>query len=1091
MSENQKYIEENLYRFKVRFVKKRLVEGLIVFVTTIILVYLAISGLEAVGRFNSWIRALLLLGFLSTGFMLLFIRVGRPLLQLLKAEYAIENEEAARTIGDHFPGLSDKLLNYIQLSSSSFSSNALASASLDQRAGEMQAFSFDDAINFEKERKRIYRWVLPLIVLLGSILLFFPRSFVGSTERIINFSKPYVPEAPFQFNLEESLLAFRNEDFVLKTSLTGEAVPDEAWFVADGKRIKMTSAGFGNFELAFPNIETSKNFKIEAAGYKSRTSMIKVVDRPSLTRFGIELNYPAHINKRSESFENMGNLVIPEGTEVNWTIDSRFTDEVHLSFTDDTITLYPENKKFIHSRQVLADIGYKIELKNEFGRQEGSILYDIKVVKDDYPEIDVQMAADSSLFSYVVFAGRISDDHGLSSLRLYYTKNGDAEKRVNVAIDRSSKSQSVFYQWSLDSLKITAGDQLDFYLKVTDNDAVNNYKSVKSKLFRFNVPDKEEQKLMLDESRNSTKEQISDAADEAKELKENIDDLVEQLRGKKELSWQEKQMLENLVEQKQELEKQIEELQQENQMLNEQQQQLEDPSEEMMQKQEQLQDLLDELLDEETRELYEQLQEMLEKYENNEAVQEMLQKIQNKELNLEQELERALEFFKEVQFEQKLDEATQELEQIIEEQEELTEKTEQESQPSDSLASDQGKLNEKFKDFQEQLRDAKEMNQDLKRPNSMEDTSGEEQEVNENQNSSKENLQNNERNKSKQSQQNATQKMKEIGKKLENMQTSMQMQQMQEDLGDLQAILNNLIELSFDQENLMKDFKTVKPSDPSFITLSQEQLALKDDSKIINDSLLALSSRVMAIASFVTRELNEMNKNMDASIEAIRERKRSEASVNQQLTMTSANNLALMLDNVMQQMQENMSMSMGKGQQQGEQQLPGLSEMQQKLNEQIRELSQSGKSGRELSEELAKLAAEQEKIRKALEEAEEKYGNEPGQTENLRRQMERSELDLVNKNLSRQLLRRQEQIMTRMLEAEKSMRERELDSKREAKSATQYDKMLPKAFEDYMKQREKEIELLKTVPPRLVPFFKIEVGEYFDRIKQTENNTNN
>jgi septal ring factor EnvC (AmiA/AmiB activator) len=230
---------------------------------------------------------------------------------------------------------------------------------------------------------------------------------------------------------------------------------------------------------------------------------------------------------------------------------------------------------------------------------------------------------------------------------------------------------------------------------------------------------------------------------------------------------------------------------------------------------------------------------------------------------------------------------------------------------------------------------------------------------------------------------------------------------------------------------------------------------------------------------------------MDASLESIRERKKSEATVNQQLTMTSANNLALLLDNTMQQMQESMAMSMGQGQQQDEQQVPGLSEMQQKLNEQIRELSESGKSGRELSEELAKLAAEQEKIRRALEEAEEKFGSEPGQTENLRRQMERSELDLVNKKLGQQLLRRQQQIMTRMLEAEKSMRERELDSQREAKSAAQYDKMLPRAFEDYLKQREKEIELLKTVPPKLVPFFKLEVGEYFDRIKQSNSSLNN
>jgi len=408
------------------------------------------------------------------------------------------------------------------------------------------------------------------------------------------------------------------------------------------------------------------------------------------------------------------------------------------------------------------------------------------------------------------------------------------------------------------------------------------------------------------------------------------------------------------------------------------------------------------------------------------------------------------------------------------------------------LAEDQGKLNENFKNFQEKLDDAKELNQELKRPNSMEDTSGEEKEVIEEQKDAKENLENSNRNKSKQSQKSATEKMKQIAKKMENMQSSMQMQQMQEDLGDLQLILSNLIELSFDQEKLMAEFKGVNQSDPSFITLSQEQLTLKEDSKIINDSLLALSARVMAISSFVTRELNEMNQNMDASIEAIRERKKTDASVSQQLTMTSVNNLALMLDNVMRQMQESMANSMGKGDKNdGEQQMPGLSEMQKQLNQQIRELSQSGKSGRELSEELAKLAAEQERIRKALEEADKKYGGEQGEMDKLMQQMEDTEMDLVNKNLNRQMQQRQQQILTRMLEAEKAMRERELDSKREAKSATQYEKMLPKAFEDYVKQREKEIELLKTVPARLVPFFKIEVSQYFERLKKQSDSTNN
>jgi hypothetical protein len=134
-----------------------------------------------------------------------------------------------------------------------------------------------------------------------------------------------------------------------------------------------------------------------------------------------------------------------------------------------------------------------------------------------------------------------------------------------------------------------------------------------------------------------------------------------------------------------------------------------------------------------------------------------------------------------------------------------------------------------------------------------------------------------------------------------------------------------------------------------------------------------------------------------------------------------------------------------------------------------------------LSEELAKLAAEQERIRKALQEMEEKMqdGKIPG---DLNGKMEQSETELVNKQLTDQLIKRQQEILTRLLESEKSMREQEMDDERKGETAKDYDKEIPKAFEEYLRLKEKEVELLKTVPPRLYPYYKKEVGEYFKRM---------
>ena len=126
-----------------------------------------------------------------------------------------------------------------------------------------------------------------------------------------------------------------------------------------------------------------------------------------------------------------------------------------------------------------------------------------------------------------------------------------------------------------------------------------------------------------------------------------------------------------------------------------------------------------------------------------------------------------------------------------------------------------------------------------------------------------------------------------------------------------------------------------------------------------------------------------------------------------------------MLNDHYQQMMEMMSKP-GKGKGSKKNQKPSLSEMQQSLNKQIEEIRKSGKSGRELSEELGKLAAEQERIRKALQNLQNKMEQEGGQKSggDIPGKMEQTELDLVNKNITEQTIRRQKEILNRMLEAE-------------------------------------------------------------------------
>ena len=222
---------------------------------------------------------------------------------MFRSEASVSDEDAATEIGNYFPNLGDKLLNYIQLSSKPFADNSLAKASLMQRAGDMNNLAFSEAVTFSNEKRNFLKYILPLILLLFALIAVFPVGFIGSGERIINFNKAYIPQAPFSFELPNKLVAFRNENYNLQVLLTGEALPQDAYFVANGKKIRMATAGIGSFEMIFPNITSSKTFTIEAASYNSKEYLLEVVDRPSLSHFSVRLHYPPYLRLPDETIQ--------------------------------------------------------------------------------------------------------------------------------------------------------------------------------------------------------------------------------------------------------------------------------------------------------------------------------------------------------------------------------------------------------------------------------------------------------------------------------------------------------------------------------------------------------------------------------------------------------------------------------------------------------------------------------------------------------------------------------------------------------------------------------------------------------------------
>ncbi len=215
--------------------------------------------------------------------------------------------------------------------------------------------------------------------------------------------------------------------------------------------------------------------------------------------------------------------------------------------------------------------------------------------------------------------------------------------------------------------------------------------------------------------------------------------------------------------------------------------------------------------------------------------------------------------------------------------------------------------------------------------------------------------------------------------------------------------------------------------------------------------------------------------------------------------MTSTNNLALLLSEILEQMQKELEMPPSKcnkpkncNKPNPNCKKPSMSELkkaQKKLNEKMKKGKDSKKGkekkkGEKQSKELMELAREQEQIRKQLMELRDEIGDngEKGKIDKILEDMEENERDIINNRITQETINRQAEILTRLLNAENAEREQEKDNKRKATEWEFEPDNTTEEYLEYKKLKKEQEELLKTTPIQLTPFYKEKVNNYFNTI---------
>lgn len=336
---------------------------------------------------------------------------------------------------------------------------------------------------------------------------------------------------------------------------------------------------------------------------------------------------------------------------------------------------------------------------------------------------------------------------------------------------------------------------------------------------------------------------------------------------------------------------------------------------------------------------------------------------------------------------------------------------------------------------------------------------------------------------------NFKQKMQAVKKK-------MQENGRREVMNRMKKSMKDLLDLSKRQEELKNRTEATAPNSQQFRDLAQQQAQLKEQMENLTNQMMSLGQKTFAVTPEMGKELGNAMQQMENAGNSLEQRDGNSASQQEGGAMGSMNNAAKMMGQALGQMQgqkdgdgSGMGMGMGSmqqrlqqmaaqqqminqamgqqgqgqqqgdGQQQGQGQKNGKGQGEQEGEDGEQRNGKNGKQGRDGKDgtngeggegtsdaqgkdgrNMGRLTRQQEEVRKSLDELNKEARESGGTRKNVLGDLERTakEIDQVlsemrNGTITPETMQRQERILSRLLDAARSQRERDFDKKRESR----------------------------------------------------------
>lgn len=1029
-----------------------------------------IATLEGFRYFAAPVRLSILRFF--TGFLLIFCLAPVVLAFLVRTNRtaSFSNQKLARMLGKHFPALGDRLLNGLQLVEMSRQADAgfsreLADHSVKTVAKEIGAYRFEEIIPRQKLHSSLVQLGVVLAILAG-IAGFNADYYRRSVERLLHPRQSFTIPEPFHIRSLTGSVNVFGGDTVQVAFLCSGNYPEQLTFLADHgdyiteKDIAPDDSGRLTLNLgAVRNTIIYEAFAENRSIFKpwrrisSGSDTIEVTDRPEILAVAICIDPPEYTGLPTEIQEsNNLELMILPGTrlEISATANKPLRSARLRLKSGLPLDLHISGNIARGDLRITAADEFRFLLMDENGvRNLDPMNYIIRIIPDSYPicrlispDADIELTEAMEIPVGI----RIGDDYGFSKVLIRYRiiKNYTPEQIPVDSVefplrDRKLTLQELYYNWSVKDMRLSPEDVIEFQVIAYDNDPINGPKSAKSRTLRARFPSLNDLFSGLYEQQDDIMEQGAELQRELENAEQALEQISLELLKNPDLDWEQKQQLskeiqrtekaaEKLSEMAEQLDKMVKESR-ENNLFDE----------ETLEKYTQLQQSFQEIMTPELRAAIEKLQQALEKMDR-EEVRNALKQFRTDREQFSEEIDRMLRLLERVKIEQSVDEIVRRLEDLVNRQENISRDIEQTDD------SEKTKMNQLAQEEQTVERDTDILFDVMERTSrDMQDfplmpyrelaahkQDFENSDVKSQMNQTREALQHSDKNHADKHSQAAQKRLQEFLEKMQQFQSDFNSGQMEQLMSDFREVIYKTMQVSQSQETISQLIKSTPRQSEQLMDVAVRQQHIRQNlSTVIND-LIELSNKTFGLSSNAGKGFGQAAAGMNEAIRLMEERNTHAAASAANSAVAALNHAALNLINSMEKLQQSGSAS---GFEQYLEQLKKMAGQQQGINDETQLLGMSGGEGRQQA--LQRLAARQQQLRKSLEDLQKEIsesGQQAGDLGGVAKDMDEVIKDLQQNRVLRKTLERQQRILSRLLDAQKSLRTQ--DYKKERKSIT-------------------------------------------------------